>query len=223
MIKAGRRATGSVIAGIDVDAIINHVSGQSHDSAVARLQGIQLPAFDVPGLPFRVAPGVGSSTLNFSIRDGGSGILGRWAVQSTKVSWSADTTARRLNELEKIVFGVVSGLKDLRVVAEVSGSVRSPQLSVSSNLDKAISQRLEAVVGQEVAKAERMARAKVDSLVSDKVAPLKKQIASLQSDATGRVQGQKQQLDEVEARLNAELKRLTGGLAPGIELPKIKL
>jgi hypothetical protein len=55
------------------------------------------------------------------------------------------------------------------------------------------------------------------------VEPIKRQIASVQSEATGRVQTEKQQLDEVEKRLNAELKRLTGGLAPGIQLPKIKL
>ena len=54
-----------------------------------------------------------------------------------------------------------------------------------------------------------------------KVGPLKQQIAVLQSDADRRVEGQKQQLDEVETRLNAQLKRWTGGLAPGVELPKI--
>ena len=78
-------------------------------------------------------------------------------------------------------------------------------------------------MGEEIAKAEKMVWAKVDSLVAGKVEPIKRQIASVQSEATGRVRTEKQQLDEVEKRLNAELKRLTGGLAPGIQLPKIKL
>lgn len=78
-------------------------------------------------------------------------------------------------------------------------------------------------MGEEIAKAEKVARAKVDSLVGDKVEPIKRQIASVQSEATGRVQTEKQRLDEVEKQLNAELKRLTGGLALGIELPKIRL
>jgi uncharacterized protein (TIGR03545 family) len=223
IIKAERRAAGSAIGSIDVAAVINHVSSRTRDSADARLERIKLPSFDVPGVPFRVAPGVGSSTLSFSMRNGGADILGRWTIQSNQVTWLADTTGHPLNQLERIVFEVVSGLKDLRVAAAVSGSVREPKLSVSSNLDKAISQRLQAVVGQEVAKAERMARAKVDSLVADKVTPVKQQITGLQSEATHRVQAQKQQLDEAETRLNAELKRWTGGLAPGIELPKIKL
>jgi hypothetical protein len=37
------------------------------------------------------------------------------------------------------------------------------------------------------------------------------------------VAGEQQRLDKVQADLQAQLKRLTGGLAPGITLPKIKL
>jgi hypothetical protein len=150
-------------------------------------------------------------------------LLGRWSIASKKVSWIADTAGRNLNDLERLVMRVISGLNDLQVVAELGGSLAKPTFSVSSNLDKAVASRIQAVMGEEIAKAEKMARAKVDSLVGDKVEPIKRQIASVQSEATGRVQTEKQRLDEVEKQLNAELKRLTGGLAPGIELPKIKL
>jgi hypothetical protein len=68
-----------------------------------------------------------------------------------------------------------------------------------------------------------MVRAKVDSLVADKVEPVKRQVATVQTQAMQRIQAEKQRLDQVEKRLNAELQRLTRGLAPGIELPKIKL
>ena len=223
VVSAHRRSAGSAIAAIDVDAVINHLTARTHDSANARLQGIKLPSFDLPGVPFRVAPGIGSSSLTFSLGNGGADLAGRWAIQSNQVSWVADTVSRPLNDLERVVFRVVSGLKELQVVAEVTGSVKAPKLAVSSNLDQAVSQRLKAVVGEEVAKAERLARAKVDSLVADKVEPLKRQIASVQSDATRRIQVEQQRLDDVEKRLNAELKRLTGGIAPGVNLPKVKL
>jgi hypothetical protein len=86
-----------------------------------------------------------------------------------------------------------------------------------------VAKRLKAVIGEEVARAERMVRAKVDSLVSDKVEPVKRQVAAVQTQATQRIQAEQQRIDKVEADLNAELKRLTRGLAPGIELPKIQL
>ena len=222
VFSASRRAAGSALGSIDVSAVINHVTSRTVDSARARLRGVKLPSFQIPGVPFRVDPGTGTSNLDFTMR-GGSQLLGRWAIASKQVRWAADTTGRSLNDIERLVWRVVSGLSNLEVVAELSGTVTAPKLSVQSNLDQAIAQRLKAVIGEEVAKAERMVRAKVDSLVADKAEPVKRQIASVQGEATKRVQAERQRLDEVEEKLQAELKRLTGGLVPGLELPKIKL
>jgi uncharacterized protein (TIGR03545 family) len=223
LITATRRAAGSGLASIDVGAVLNHVTARTHDSASARLPGIRLPAFNLPGLPLRVDPGVGSTSLTFSMKNAGAELRGRWAINSDKVRWIADSAGRQLNDIERLVLRVVSGLNELNVVAELSGSIASPKFSVSSNLDKAIAQRLQAVIGEQVVKAEKMVRGKVDSLVADKVEPVKRQVATVQNEATGRIKAEKQRLDEVEKQLNAELKRLTSGLAPGIELPKIKL
>ncbi len=223
VVTASRRATASAIAAIDVNAVIDHVTARTKDSATARLRGVKLPSFQIPGVPFRVDPGLGSSNLDFTMKAGGTQLFARWAISSQQVKWAADTTGRSMNDIERLVWRVVSGLSDLEVVAQLGGSIGSPKLSVSSNLDKAIAQRLQAVIGDEVAKAERMVRAKVDSLVADKVEPVKRQIATVQTEANQRVQAERQRLDQVEKQLQAELKRLTGGLVPGIELPKIKL
>ncbi len=223
VISASRRAGESGLGAIDVNAVINHVTSRTVDSATARLRGVKLPAFQIPGVPFRVEPGTGSSNLDFTMRGGGAQLLGRWAIASQQVRWATDTAGRSLNDIERVVWRVVSGLSNLEVVAELSGTVASPKLSVRSNLDQAIAQQLKAVVGEEVAKAERMVRAKVDSLVAQKVEPVKRRIALVQAEATQRVQAEQQRLDQVEQQLQAELKRLTGGLVPGLELPKIKL
>ena len=107
--------------------------------------------------------------------------------------------------------------------AELSGPVQAPKLAVASNLDRAIADRLQAVIGEEVAKAEKMVRAKVDSVVAEKVEPVKRQVTEARGQAERRLGLEHKRLDEAEALLQGELKRLTGGLAPGIPLPKIKL
>jgi len=221
VVRASRSAAGSAVAGIDVAALVDHVGQTARDSVAARLRGVRLPAFDIPGLPFRLDPGTGSADLTFALR--GDQLRGRWGIGSDQVAWALDSARGGGNSLEQIVWRVVSGLKTLDVTAEVSGTVKAPRLAVASNLDRAIAARLEAVVGEEVAKAEALARAKVDSLVDDKVAPVKQRIAAVQAQATERVAGQRVQLDKVEAELQAQLERLTAGLAPGIKLPKIKL
>jgi uncharacterized protein (TIGR03545 family) len=223
VITAGRRAAESALGAIDVSAVINHVTRRTVDSASARLRGVKLPTFEIPGAPFRVEPGTGTTNLDFTMRSGGAQLFGRWAVASQQVKWVADTAGRSLNDIERLVWRVVSGLSNLEVVAELSGTVASPKLLVQSNLDQAIARQLKAVIGEELAKAERMVRAKVDSLVAEKVEPLERQIAAVQNEATQRVQGERGRLDQVEQQLRAELKRLTAGLVPGLELPKIKL
>jgi uncharacterized protein (TIGR03545 family) len=220
-VTARRRAAGSAIGAIDVDAVIDHVGRRPRDSAAARLRGVKLPKFDLPGIPFGVAPGTGAINLNFALR--GDQLSGRWAIAANSVRWSADTAGRRLNELERLVWRVVSGLTNLQVAAEVNGPVARPRLAVRSNLDEAIAARLRAVIGEEIAKAERMVRAKVDSLVADKVEPIKRQVAQVQTEATQRIEAEKRRLEDTRTQLEAELKRLAGPAGDLIKLPKIKL
>jgi len=222
VVRTSRTATGSAIASMDVRAVIDHVRpDRVKDSASARLRGVKLPSFTVPGLPFNLQPGTGGADLNFALRN--EQLSGRWSIGSNQVAWALDSTGKKLNQLEQLVWRVVSGLKELSVDARVSGSVRSPKLAVSSNLDRAIAARLQAVIGEEVAKAEKMVRAKVDSLVAAKVEPVKRQVAEVRTQAETRLAAEQKRLDDVEQQLQAEVKRLTAGLAPGIELPKIKL
>jgi len=220
VVSAKRDAPGSAVAGLDVGAIVDHRTSNVRDSAAARLRGVELASFDIPGLPFRLAPGTGSASLNFLVR--GEQLAGRWAIGSDQVRWSLDSAGTR-SDLEQVVWRVVSGLKRLDVAAELGGTIKAPKLSVRSNLDDAVAARLKAVVGEEVAKAEAMARAKVDSLVNDKVQPVKQRVAALEAEATKGVGDQGHQLEQAQSALEAQLKRLTAGLAPGIQLPKIKL
>lgn len=222
LIRTTRSAEASAIENLTVNAVIDHVrADRVKDSASARLRGVKLPSFEIPGLPFNLDPGRGAANLDFSLRN--DQVRARWAVNSNQVAWALDTAGRRLNDLETIVWRVASGLKNLSVVAELSGPVKAPKLAVASNLDRAIADRLQAVIGEEVAKAEKMVRAKVDSVVAEKVEPVKRQVTEARGQAERRLGLEHKRLDEAEALLQGELKRLTGGLAPGIPLPKIKL
>lgn len=218
-ITARRRAAGAAFGAIDVDAVLDHVGARPRDSVAARLQGVPLPRFDLPGVPFAVAPGAGALDLHFALR--GDQLAGRWAINADRVVWSADSTTRRWSELERLVWRVVSGLRELQVAAEMSGPVARPRLAVRTNLDDMLARRLQAVLGEELAKAEQLARAKVDSLVADKVAPLERQVAQVRDEATARVDAEQRRLDETRQRLEAELKRLAGPVGGVIQLPKL--
>src|SRR5206468_8730369 len=116
-----------------------------------------------------------------------------------------------------LVWRVVSGIPALDVSATLVGTIDHPQLAVSSNLDRALAERLRAVAGAEVAAAERRMRAQVDSLVGGHVAPAVAQVTALGGDVTGRLGGQRAQLDDARKALEQRLRELTR--LPGVRLP----
>jgi F0F1-type ATP synthase membrane subunit b/b' len=91
-------------------------------------------------------------------------------------------------------------------------------LSVRSNLDRVIADRLRAVAGEELAAAEAKVRARVDSLVEEKSAPVRARIAELRTEGERRVADGRARLDTEKRKLEEQLKALTGGL---VGLPKL--
>jgi hypothetical protein len=61
----------------------------------------------------------------------------------------------------------------------------------------------------------------VDSVVAERVEPVRKQIVAVQSQAESRLGSERKRVESVERELQAELKRLSGGLTPEIKLPKL--
>ena len=82
VLRTTRRAEGSAIENLAVNAVIDHVrSDRVKDSASARLRGVQLPSFEIPGLPFKLDPGRGAANFDFALRN--DQLRGRWAINSS--------------------------------------------------------------------------------------------------------------------------------------------
>ncbi|MGH7548453.1 MAG: hypothetical protein ACREMM_09785 [Gemmatimonadales bacterium] len=196
-------------------ALLDHVRSTPRDTAAATVDGVVIPEFRVPSLPIRLDPGQGTVALSFALA--GDSIRGRWSVRSDRVRWTRDTAAAAGSGLPDLVWRVVSGISTLDVAASLSGTRARPSLSVSSNLDRALAEGIRAVVGEELAAAERRVRAQVDSIVERQAGPARAQVASLTSDLTRRLGGQRTQLDDIRKALEQRLQALTR--LPGVRLP----
>ncbi len=218
-LSASGRIAGEHPISVSVGALSRHFGSSPKDSLFARVSGVKLPAIPFPELPFAVNPGAG--TLGFGFTLAGDRIAGSWEIVSDRVTWQADSTRLQSASLvESTVWRVISGLSELRVRAELGGTVEQPTLKVSSNLDDAIASRLRALLGEELAKGEAKARAAVDRLVDGQVAALNTRMGEWQSQALARLPVEKGQLDEVQKQLEAQVKRLAGSATGGIKLPK---
>jgi hypothetical protein len=188
------------------------------DTAGATVGGIPLPSFAVPGLPLRLDPGAGTTELGFNLN--GDTIHARFELRSSNVKWARDTGAGGGQNLTNTTIGdliwrTVSGISNLELEARLSGALHSPQLAVRSNLDQAIASRLRAVVGEEVAAAERQVRERVDALVKEKVDPVRAQVNTLQTQANAQIAQQRARVDELQRQLEQRLRELTRIRLPG--------
>ncbi|MGH8722836.1 MAG: hypothetical protein ACREU4_12680, partial [Burkholderiales bacterium] len=100
--------------------------------------------------------------------------------------------------------------------ARVTGTLREPRLQVRSNLDQAIAERLRAMLGEEVAAAERRLRAEVDRLIDREVGPVRARVTELQAQIAERIARERAPIDEVQRALEERLRELLPG---GLRLP----
>jgi hypothetical protein len=162
--------------------------------------------FPLPSLPVRLDPGQGTVQLGFALR--GDTIRARWAVRSTHVQWARDSSGAG-SQVADLLWRTLSGISTLEVEAGVTGTLTAPRLSVRSNLDQAIAARLRAMLGEEVAAAERRLRAEVDRQVDPVIAPVRARVTTLQTEVTGRLAQQRGRLDQAQQDLETRLRELT--------------
>ena len=186
---------------------MNHLQGRMHDSITISAAGLSLPSFALPGLPLRADLGRGTSALAFERR--GNQITGDWRIRTSAVAWAPDTgRARSLNRLEELAVRVITGLDDLEVSAAVRGTMAEPSISVRSNLDRLLAERIRAVLGEEVQRVEREARAQVERIVRERAAPIQAEAQRIRTEADTRIAEARARVDETRAELESRLRSL---------------
>lgn len=211
-----RRAGGGDVDSLRVTGLLDHLGPVPRDAFNVHAAGVRLPVIPLPVIPYILDAGRGSSDLRFMLD--GRRLAGRWSLRSSSIDWVMDSArARPLNAMESIVTRALTGIDDLEFAAEVSGTLDAPRLAVRSNLDRRVSERLRAVVGEEVRAAEARVRAQVDRLVEEKSAPVRARVVELRTDAERRVADARVKLDEEKARLEERLRTLSRG----IPLPRV--
>jgi hypothetical protein len=117
--------------------------------------------------------------------------------------------------VENVVWRTVSGLRDVRVEARLSGPLSSPRLSVGSNIAGALANGLREQVGAELREAEAQVRGRVDALVDERVTQARGAVEGFETQVRDRVAAERARLDQVKRDLEARVRALVPGI-PGI-------
>ncbi|HSE27604.1 MAG TPA: hypothetical protein VLA95_05200 [Gemmatimonadales bacterium] len=202
-------------------AVLDH-RGVPRDSVAAAIGGVRLPGFGLPQLPFRIEPGRSDSRLFFRLA--GDDLRARWTLRAADVRTLYDSArgGGAPGPVETLIGRLLATLPGLEIEASLEGPVARPAFRVSSNLDRVLSERLRAAAGEELARAEAFARAKVDSVAQAQLAVLRVRADSLRAEGTRRYDEARARLETERAKLNEQLARLgVAGLGDVIPMPQL--
>ncbi len=202
-------------------AVLDH-RGPPRDSVAVAVGGVRLPGFGLPQVPFRIEPGRSDSRLFFRLA--GNDVRARWSLRAGDVRTLYDSArgGGAAGPVEALLGRILATLPGLEVEASLEGPVARPVFRVSSNLDRVLSDRLRAAMGEELARAEAFARAKVDSVARAQLAGLRVRADSLRAEGTRRYDEARGRLEAERARLNEQLVRLGAqGLGDVFQLPRL--
>ena len=209
-----RSAQTSDVRNVEISGSMDHTTDVLRDVVNLRASGVKLPAFSLPGIPLRVDLGRGESALSFEMI--GNNINARWSITSPAPTWQSDSLrGASRSTIEALVTRVISGINSLKIDAELTGTLAAPKLSVSSTLDREIAASIRSVAGEEIAKAEAKIRAQVDSIVDEKVAPLRARVAEVRAQADAKLKEANERIDSLKAELAERLRTLAGGDGDG--------
>lgn len=109
-----------------------------------------------------------------------------------------------------LVTQTLAGLGRVELTMALEGTLRSPDLRVSSNLGAAVAESLRREVGREVAAAEARVRAEVEAQIQPLVQDARGRVDALRGGLAQRVETLRAEVEALRARLEARIVELGG-------------
>ena len=197
---------------IRIRGSLDHRAAPVRDRLEARLVGVPLPTLPLGGLGGTVALGDGLSVLE--VARTGDRWDGTWLWRTTAVRWARDTVAHppstnaRTRLVEDALWRALARIDSVEIEARFTGAVRRPTLTIRTNIADAVAAALEAQVGDEVRRAEREIRGRVDALVADAERRVRSEADRVRGQAESRLAEERARLEAQRAALEQRLREL---------------
>jgi uncharacterized protein (TIGR03545 family) len=151
------------------------------------------------------------------LKTAGERLDGKAAVRLTGAKFSPKADNIKAAPLRSAVESSFAGLSSALIETDITGTIKSPKLTINTDLANALSKAFTGAMGAEVKKAQEEAQKKVDEALKPYRAKLDGLAASKQAELGGK-------LNDVQGKLGAGGDGLLKNLAPGkLKLPKFKL
>ncbi len=159
----------------------------------------------------------GSAAFDATLKTAGERLDGKAQARLSGASFKAGADKIKAAPLRSAVESSFAGLSAALIETEISGTVKSPKLSIKTDLANALSKAFTGALGAEARKAQEAAQKKVDEALKPYRAKLDDAAAAGQAKAGAKL---KEAGSKISALSDGLLKNLTPGKP---KLPKFKL
>ncbi|MFA6091932.1 MAG: TIGR03545 family protein [Elusimicrobiota bacterium] len=205
-LKIGGSGGGSEVL---LSAEFDHRTEEPRDSVDFRAQGIPVKGFSTgEGSSLALIAGPGTASSSGRLEFQGDALKGRIEFREK----DAPLTLKASGLDPSLARALESSLQDIRVLelrVDLSGTLQSPQMSITSNIGTALAQGVQKALGREIAARTQALKAQVDGLVGEKTRSLSKNLDGQAQSVLSSLGMQDTRIKELQERL---ARQAVGGL-----------
>ncbi|MCX5778148.1 MAG: TIGR03545 family protein [Elusimicrobia bacterium] len=170
-----------------LEALFNHCIAVPQDTITVNYAGMNPADLGIPSSEYLPPFESGTAEVN-----------ARFMLQNDTIDCTMDLTISQfslvrsstaVDELHATLAKLWDGIPKIQVTAKTSGTMDNLSMSVSSNIDKLLSDRLQKLFGDKMAEAQSRVRAEIDKLTEQKKQELLGQFSAKRDELLGQLTG----------------------------------
>ncbi|HAT72873.1 MAG TPA: hypothetical protein DCS63_08670 [Elusimicrobia bacterium] len=203
---------------LDLRATVDATGDEIRTDSTLTYSGVAVRQLQL-GSPSSFMVDIAGATGSFegALKTVGEDLSGKAAMRLAGASFKPKADNIKAAPLRSAVEASFSGLNSALIATEISGTIKAPRLSITTDLANALSKAFSGAMGAEVKKAQEEAQRKVDEALKPYRSKLDDTAAAKQAELSGR-------LKDAESKISGTGEGLLKNLTPGkLKLPKFKL
>jgi uncharacterized protein (TIGR03545 family) len=194
---------------LDADAVFDHTSDAPRDSFNIAYRGMDGKSLRLPESEYLPSFEDSRAAVEMSLEFVDDEINARLGLGVSKISYRLASDA---DESRKMIADLWKGINEIKISALVRGRAGDLKVTLESDIDRILSDRLKGLFGEKLNEARARLRAEVDRLTdakraevmkeyNDKRAAAMDEAAALEKDARARVDEVRARTDEISAKI----------------------
>lgn len=216
-----------------IAGVLDHTKDTAQDSVDILISGYDLAGaqfWDAETIPLAITGGRG--IIKGKIKITGEELNGKLSFIGTQMKFKPTTVVAQ-DSLQAVVMQAIQSAPQLTAEIGLSGSLDAPQIALSTNLDKLIAARLNAVVGEKLNAVKKQledqynkevgaATAQINQQAAAATKKVNAQMAEQQKAIEAKQQELVQKKQEIEQHIAAQMSGVTKELKGKVSIPGLK-